>query len=113
MTSVQGLGGTLISVPALPVARGDRRHGAGTHRVGGLPVRSNRDLTTASSAQTLIGVPAVLVAVEIGVTVPFTLATKTVFPSGVIAMPKPVFGVLIGLPAVFVATEIGVTVPAA
>jgi len=40
----------------------------------------------------LIGVPAVLVAVEIGVTVLLWLATKIVFPSGVIAMPTVFVG---------------------
>ena len=65
---------------------------------------------------TLIGLPAVSVAVVIGVTVPKSgLATYKVFPSGVIAFaPRtersctpPTW---IGLPGVLVAVAIGVTV---
>jgi hypothetical protein len=59
----------------------------------------------------VIGVPAVLVAVRIGVTVPKPLlATWTVLPSGVIAMSSGTLPVLIAVPAVLVAVAIGVTV---
>ncbi|HXZ77404.1 MAG TPA: hypothetical protein VEH31_41940 [Streptosporangiaceae bacterium] len=59
---------------------------------------------------TWIGLPGVLVAVAIGVTVvpPMTYA---VFPSGVIAIVWGDSPTLIGLPAVLVAMVIGVTVP--
>src|SRR5262245_66221954 len=59
-----------------------------------------------------IGVPAVFVAVSIGITVPLTLfVTYARLPSGVIATywtPAPTG---MAVPAVFVATAIGVTVP--
>ncbi len=61
---------------------------------------------------TLIGWPALLVAVEMGVTTPApTLTAYTVFPSGVTAIANVPPLTLIGWPAVLVAVEIGVTMP--
>jgi hypothetical protein len=59
----------------------------------------------------LIGLPALLVAVPIGVTTPcgLSLATKTALPSGVTAI-GPVPATLTGLPAAPVAVRIGITV---
>src|SRR5215470_3310117 len=59
---------------------------------------------------TVIGVPAVFVAVEIGTTFA-AVPAYTVLPSGVIARASGMMPTLIGLPAVFVATLTGVTVP--
>ena len=60
----------------------------------------------------MIAVPAVLVAVLIGVTVPeFAFATYTVLPFGVTASATGPAPTVIGLPAVLVAVLIGVTVP--
>jgi hypothetical protein len=63
---------------------------------------------------TVIGAPAVLVAIVIGVTVPDPCpvpATYAVFPSGVIAIALGYPPSAIGAPAVPVAVVIGVTVP--
>ena len=61
---------------------------------------------------TAIAVPAVLVAVSIGVTEPETsLVTYAVLPSGVIASPNGTLPTAIAVPAVLVAVSIGVTEP--
>jgi hypothetical protein len=61
----------------------------------------------------LIGLPGVLVAVVIGVTVfEAQLETYTVCPLGVIAIQMGAFPALIGVPTVLVAVVIGVTVSA-
>jgi hypothetical protein len=57
-----------------------------------------------------MGLPGVLVAVLIGMTL-FTAAAQAVFPSGVIAIRTASALTLIGLPAVWVAVLIGMTVP--
>src|ERR1022692_4307080 len=63
---------------------------------------------------TLIALPALLVAVLIGVTVPETaLATLAVIPSGVIALATGSLPILMALPTVLVAARISVTVPEA
>ena len=63
-------------------------------------------------APTAIGLPAALVAVFIGVTLPEPLlATYAVRPSGVIAIANGLLPTGIGLPAAFVAVFIGVTLP--
>src|SRR5580658_6494736 len=63
-----------------------------------------------SSWATVIGGPAVSVATEIGVTVPATSPTYSVFPSGVMARAAGASPTVIGDRAVLVATVIGVTV---
>ena len=60
----------------------------------------------------MIGFPAVLVAVLIGVTVPdVKSATYTVLPSGVIAIGPGCTPTLMARPGVLVLVAIGVTVP--
>jgi hypothetical protein len=65
----------------------------------------------AGESPTRIGVPIVRVVRSTGVTVPPSkLATKAVFPSGVIAIANP-GPTVSGVPAVPVATSTGVSVP--
>ncbi len=64
------------------------------------------------SVPTVIGLPAVLVAKLIGVTLlPKKLVTYAVAPLGVRAMSKGLVRPVIGVSAVLVAVSIGVTVP--
>src|ERR1017187_6045597 len=66
----------------------------------------------AEDGQTLMGVPGILVAVAIGVTVPASwLAPSAVLPAGMIAMAFGAPPTLIGFPGLLVARAIGITVP--
>jgi hypothetical protein len=66
---------------------------------------------TDGSLPTLIGLPGVLVAVAMGVTMPeLKLVMKAVLPSGVIAIAQGPPPTLIGFSRVLVAVAIGVTV---
>src|ERR1700722_6625694 len=67
--------------------------------------------TSHGSVPALIGAPAVLLAVAMGVTVPSSkLTTSAVAPSGVTAMALGSIPTDIGVPAVLEAMSIGVTV---
>ena len=76
--------------------------------VDGLAVRGDRDRE--GELPTRIGLPGVLVAVLIGVTVSDAPRRRAVLPSGAIAIASGPSPTRIGLPGVLVAVLIGVTV---